>query len=254
VHHTEDVNILKDELINLLVAGRDTTASLLTYAFYMLAEHPAISNRLRQEILGKVGPTNRPTYDNIRDMKYLRAFINEVLRLYPPVPFDSRMSTKSTVWASKTPGSKPFYIPANTRILYSILNMQRRTDLWGPDALKFDPDRFLDERLHKYLTPNPYIFCPFNAGPRICLGQQFAYQETSFFLVRLLQQFTNFRLAPEAQPEESKPPKSWSECGGRKATEKVWPGLHLTMYVKGGLWVRMDELKQEDGSTVEGNI
>ncbi|KIM42797.1 hypothetical protein M413DRAFT_444452 [Hebeloma cylindrosporum] len=135
VHHTEDMNILKDELINLLVAGRDTTACLLTYAFYMLAEHPEISDRLRQEILGKVGPTNRPSYDDIRDMRYLRAFINEVLRLYPPVPFDSRMSTKATVWTSKTPGSKPFYIPANTRILYSLFNMQRRPDLWGPDGM-----------------------------------------------------------------------------------------------------------------------
>lgn len=52
------------------------TASFLTYAFYMLAEHPEISDRLRQETLGKVGPTNRPSYDDIRDMKYLRAFIN----------------------------------------------------------------------------------------------------------------------------------------------------------------------------------
>jgi Cytochrome P450 len=66
--------------------------------------------------------------------------------------------------------------------------MHRRTDLWGPDgaslcvtseiklkvllAEEFDPDRFIDERLHKYLTPNPFIFLPFNAGPRICLGQQ----------------------------------------------------------------------------------
>ena len=50
--------------------------------------------------------------------------------------------------------------------------MQRRADLWGPDALEFDPDRFLDCRLRKYLTPNPFIFLPFNAGPRICLGQQ----------------------------------------------------------------------------------
>ena len=81
------------------------------------------------------------------------------------------------------------------RCLYSVLVMHRRTDLWGPDgtilifpwihawltdflALVFDPDRFLDERLKKYLTPNPFIFCPFNAGPRICLGQQVYIQTT----------------------------------------------------------------------------
>lgn len=245
VNHTQDTKILKDELINLLVAGRDTTACTLTFAFYMLAEHPKIADRLRAEIFAKVGPTNRATYEDMRDMKYLRAFINEVLRLYPAVPFDSRMSNKAAVWTSKAPGSKAFYVPANTRVLYGVFLMHRRTDLWGPDALEFDPDRFLDERLHKYLTPNPYIFTPFNAGPRICLGQQFAYQEASFFLIRLLQQFTGFSLAPDAQPEGTRPPESWKGCAGSKGSTKVWPGLHLTMYVRGGLWVRMDELKPE---------
>ena len=50
--------------------------------------------------------------------------------------------------------------------------MHRRADYWGPDAEAFDPDRFLDARVQRYLTPNPFIFLPFNAGPRICLGQQ----------------------------------------------------------------------------------
>ena len=58
--------------------------------------------------------------------------------------------------------------------------MHRRKDLWGPDAEEFDPDRFLDERLHKYLTPNPFIFLPFNGGPRICLGQQVRILPSSF--------------------------------------------------------------------------
>ncbi|KAJ3514971.1 hypothetical protein NLJ89_g2053 [Agrocybe chaxingu] len=245
VHHTQDINVLKDELINLLVAGRDTTGCTLTFAFYMLAEHPEVARRLREEVFEQVGPTNRPTYDNLRDMRYLRAFVNEVLRLYPPVPFDSRTTTTPAVLTSKAPGSKPYYIPKDTRVLYGVFNMHRRTDLWGPDALEFDPDRFLDERLHKYLTPNPYIFLPFNAGPRICLGQQFAYHEASFFLVRLLQQFTNFRLAPDVQPPESKPPGSWAATDRPKAKEKIIPGTHLTMYVKGGLWVRMDPLKPE---------
>lgn len=78
-------------------------------------------------------------------------------------------------------------------ITYSVFLMHRRTDLWGPDgkklslymnfdslgrralALEFDPDRWLDERVKKYLIPNPFIFLPFNAGPRICLGQQVRY-------------------------------------------------------------------------------
>ncbi|TFK35054.1 cytochrome P450 monooxygenase pc-3 [Crucibulum laeve] len=246
VNHTEDRTILKDELLNLLVAGRDTTASTLTFALYMMAEHPHITRRLRAEILGKVGPTNRPTYDDMRDMRFLRAFINEVLRLYPAVPFDGRTSNRPTVWHTKTLGSQPIYIPADTKCLYSVFIMHRRTDLWGPDAHTFDPDRFLDERVHKYLTPNPFIFCPFNAGPRICLGQQFAYHEASFFLVRLLQQFSSFTLAPEAQPEGSIPPASWASIPGSKGTDKIIPTMHLTMYVKGGLWVRMHEAKDAE--------
>ncbi|KAF8996816.1 cytochrome P450 monooxygenase pc-3 [Cyathus striatus] len=241
VQQTEDPIVLMDELVNLLVAGRDTTASLLTFSVYMMAEHPHLTQRLREEILSKVGPTNHPTYENIRELKYVRAFLNEVLRLYPPVPINSRTSNRDTILQTKAPGVRDFYVPALTRCTYSVFNMHRRTDLWGPDALEFDPDRFIDERLAKYLTPNPFIFCPFNAGPRICLGQQFAYQESAFFLVRLLQQFSSFSLAQDAQPEDSLPPKSWAGAPGRKGNEKIRPQAHLTLYVKGGLWVRMHE-------------
>lgn len=245
VNSTEDPIILRDEIMSLLVAGRDTTASTLTFTVYMLAEHPKILQRLREEILQKVGPQRRPTYDDFKEMKFLRAVINETLRLYPVVPFNIRMSNRATTWPSKVPGEKPWYIPANTRSLYTVFMMHRRRDLWGPDALEFDPDRFLDERLHKYLTPNPFIFLPFNAGPRICLGQQFAYHEASFFLVRLLQNFSSIFLASHAQPPESRAPAIWAteDRTGRKGREKIRPKTHLTMYVQDGLWVTMEEAK-----------
>jgi cytochrome P450 len=108
-----------------------------------------------------------------------------------------------------------------------------------PLAETFDPDRFLDERLGKYLTHNPFIFLPFNAGPRICLGQQFAYNEISFFLIRLLQNFSSFELAPEAQPESSKPPAEWVGQPGRKGEDKVKIFATLTVMIDGGLWTRM---------------
>jgi len=122
--------------------------------------------------------------------------------------------------------------------------LQRRTDLWGPDAQEFDPDRFLDSRAKKYLINNPFIFIPFNAGPRICLGQQFAYNEISFMLIRLLQTFSAFTLDTAAQPPEARVPNSWATAKGRKSFEKVWPKKHLTMYAHGGLWVRMQEVGQ----------
>lgn len=88
------------------------------------------------------------------------------------------------------------------RTPYSVFLMHRRKDLWGPDGLlflslgnailtwteadEFDPDRFLDERLKKYLTPKPFIFLPFNAGPRICLGQQVMKTASHTHLLRLI--------------------------------------------------------------------
>lgn len=80
-----DYNIIHDETLNILLAGRDTTACTLTFAIYRLAEHPDILKRLREEILDVVGSNRRPSYDDVRNMKFLRAVINETLRLYPPV-------------------------------------------------------------------------------------------------------------------------------------------------------------------------
>lgn len=100
--------------------------------------------------------------------------------------------------------------------------------------MEFDPDRFLDARQATYLAPNPSIFLPFNAGPRVCLGQQFAYNEASVMLVRMLQAFERVELAPDAQPGGTRAPEAWTRApaGERKSRERVWPKSHLTMYVE----------------------
>ncbi|EIW81921.1 cytochrome P450 [Coniophora puteana RWD-64-598 SS2] len=238
VNVTEDDKLIRDETFNIMIAGRDTTAGTLTMAVYMLSQHPDILRRLREEVLNKVGPSRRPTLEEMRDMKYMRAFLNEVLRLYPPAPFNLRSTgSKPVVWPSIN-GKPPIYIPANTRTPYSVYLMHRRKDLWGLDAEVFDPDRFLDERLHKYLTPNPFIFLPFNAGPRICIGQQFAYNESTFFLIKLLQAFSTIELAEDIQ---LMPPADWAKAEGRKSVEKIMLRMSLTTYAEGGLWVRMGE-------------
>ena len=108
----------------------------------------------------------------------------------------------------------------------------------------FDPDRFLDERAQKYLVPNPFIFIPFNAGPRICPGQQFAYNEASVMIVRLIQAFKNISLDMNSNPEAN-PPGGWAMGSGRKTIEKVWVKSEVTMYAKGGVWVRMEEADPE---------
>ncbi|KAL0949003.1 hypothetical protein HGRIS_009102 [Hohenbuehelia grisea] len=241
VKHTDDETVLRDETLNIMIAGRDTTATTLTFAVYLLARHPKALARLREEILSHVGSSRPPTYEDLREMKYLRAVVNETLRLYPAVPFNARTTRNAVLLSPTTPGGKPYYIPPGIGVQYSVWLMHRRTDLWGPDAAEFDPDRFLDERLAKYLTPNPFIFLPFNAGPRICLGQQFAYHESSFFLVRLLQAFSDIQLAPDAQPAGSRAPPEWKGAPGTKGKETIQPKSHLTLYAHEGIWVRMQE-------------
>jgi len=238
VNCTEDLTIIRDEILNIMLAGRDTTAGTMTFVVYMLSQHPDVLRKLREEVVNKIGSSRRPTVEDMRDMKYLKAVVNETLRLYPSVPFNGRTTmTSPTVWPGLR-GGKPIYIPANTRASYSVFLLHRRKDLWGPDADEFDPDRFIDERLQKYLIPNPFIFAPFNAGPRICLGQQFAYNEISFFLIRFLQTFSGISLAEDVQTPA---PADWANASGRKGIEKVIINRHFTMYVRGGLWVRLEE-------------
>jgi len=177
----------------------------------------------------------------------MRAVINETLRLFPPVPLNVRESRASACTLppsdptySHTPSAlaQPFYMPGGTIIMYLPLLMQRNPALWGDDADVFDPDRWIQpDRLSK-ITANPMMFSPFSAGPRICLGQNYAYNEVSYFLVRLLQQFDTFSLAPEFQPKGSLPPPEWQHNRGRQRFEQVWPAAAITLYVKGGMWVR----------------
>ncbi|KAI0934641.1 hypothetical protein AcV5_006416 [Taiwanofungus camphoratus] len=207
--------------------------------------HPAVFTKLRVEILGKVGPIQKPTFEIIRELPYLKAVINKTLRLFPPVPLDVRYSVKEGNLPNSDPNGKLFYVPANTSVRYSVFAMHRRADLWGPDALEFDPYRFLDERLHKYLTNHRSSSYPSMQGPASALDSRyallanvqlpFACNEISFFPIKLLQRLSGIELDHTAQPPDSLPPKDWASASGRKGMEQIFPKVHLTMYVDGGL-------------------
>ncbi|KAF8516458.1 cytochrome P450 [Hysterangium stoloniferum] len=242
---TDDTKLLVDETLNLLIAGRDTTASLLSFTTYCLTLHPEVRSKLREEILSTVGPDRSPTYDEIRGMRYLRAVLNETLRLYPPVPMNLREAIGESTWFDDD--DQLLYVPPKTRVVYSAFHVQRDEKYWGPDAHIFDPNRWLDGRVSRY-TAEPFIYIPFNAGPRICLGQQFALNETSFFMIRLLQRYDHFELAPECQPPNTHPQKSWQDpdttvpLTRRRTLEKCFLRSHLTLYPDGGLWIRARQI------------
>jgi cytochrome P450 len=116
------MTILKDETLNIMIAGRDTTTSVLTCALYALATHPRVLARLRAEVLARVGPARAPTPDDVRAMHFLRAVVNEVLRLWPPVPFNERTSV-GEVLLSAPKGDvdrRPYYVPPGTACVLAL--------------------------------------------------------------------------------------------------------------------------------------
>ncbi|KAF8308485.1 cytochrome P450 monooxygenase CYP63 [Clavulina sp. PMI_390] len=242
---TEDVKLVRDELVNILLASRDTTAGLLSFLFYLLSMDPARMAKLRAEILAEV-PSGSPTFDDIRRLKYLRACLNETLRIFPPVPYNIRFTVGSaivhTAELNLDGSKKKLYVPdAGTPMRYSPLLMQTRKDLWGDDAAEFRPERWLEKESLADITADPFKFIPFNAGPRICLGQIFAYNQASFVTVRILQAFDSFQLRQrEDAPAGSLPPDAWTKATGqRQAVEKIWPAAGVTLYSRGGIWISM---------------
>lgn len=189
--YTRDRKLLRDQLVSILLAGRDTTACTLTWTIYRLSMEPRITAKLRQEIIRQVGLERTPTYQDLKDMKYLQHILNETLRLYPVVPYNVRVAlTDTTLPLGGGPdGTQPVGVPKGTPIGYSPLVMQRRPDLYPSVDSGFPAvDKFVPERWDSW-TPKSWTYIPFNGGPRICIGQQFALTEMGYTLVRLFQRF-----------------------------------------------------------------
>ncbi|KAJ7159063.1 cytochrome P450 monooxygenase CYP63 [Mycena crocata] len=236
---TDDVEHIRYELITYLIASRDTTASLLTFLVYFFAMYPVVCGRLRNEILATIGQEGSPTYETLRNMKYLKAVLNEALRLFPSAPLIARTSlnTPLVIPASK---QQALYFPPRTQVMMVSLLLHRRHDLWGDDADEFRPERWLDPTTTAKVNSTPFMYCPFAGGPRICIGKEFALNEAGFFVVKLLQRYKAFRLAPNFQPAGSLPPDEWAGKPGRQGVEKIFPAINFTMHSKGGVWMYGD--------------
>lgn len=189
--YTRDRQMLRDQIVSILLAGRDTTACTLTWTIYHLSIDANVTAKLRQEIVDTVGLVRTPTYDDLKNMKYLQHILNETLRLYPVVPYNVRISLKDTTLPTGggADGKQPIGILKDTPIGYSTLVMQRRKDLYPSPESGFPAvDKFVPERWDGW-TPKSWTYVPFNGGPRICIGQQFALTEMGYTLVRMFQRF-----------------------------------------------------------------
>lgn len=188
---TRDRKVIRDQLVAVLLAGRDTTAATLSWTIYELGRHPEVVRKLRNEIINTVGLERPPTYEDLKGMKYLQYVVNETLRLYPVVPFNVRLALKDTTLprGGGADGTQPVAVLKNTPIAYSTLVMQRRRDLYPAVSEKFpDPAVFCPDRWYTW-QPKNWNYIPFNGGPRICIGQQFALTEMTYVLTRMFQRF-----------------------------------------------------------------
>lgn len=172
-NQTPNAAKIRSESLNLLLAGRDTTASLLSNLWFEISRRPTIWNALREEIDTLNGTI--PTFDELKQLKYLRALINESLRLYPVIPENSRQAENDTCLplGGGPDGKSPVFIEKGAVVIWSTYAMHRRTDLFGEDAEEFRPERWLDDAVsgEKGLRVG-WEYLPFNGGPRICIGRE----------------------------------------------------------------------------------
>ena len=164
--------VIRDQLVNLLLAGRDTTAGTLSFLFKELSAHPSVYAKLRQEILSKLGLRKAPSYEDVKNMRYLQHCISETLRLYPSVPFNLRLALKHTTLprGGGPDGQSPIGVLKDTCIGYSPLFLQRDPAQYPPESPSFPPVlEFAPERWDLW-APKPWQYIPFNGGPRICIG------------------------------------------------------------------------------------
>lgn len=171
---TDDPIELRSQTLNVFVAGRDTTASLIGWIIYFLARHPGVLAKLREEVLGQFGPyiPDHASDIEFKELRgtYLHAVINEALRFAPVVPLNERVSVCDTVLprGGGPDGENPIFVPQGTQILLPIYALARRKDLWGPDADEFRPERWVEGGGRK----TGFEFVPFGGGVRQCMGRR----------------------------------------------------------------------------------
>ncbi|MCY4584012.1 MAG: cytochrome P450, partial [Chloroflexi bacterium] len=164
---------VRDEVISLYIAGHDTTATTLTWSFYLLSKHPEIEARFHAEVDDVLG--GRPaTLDDLPNLAYTEQIITEVLRLYPPF------------WSLGRMVYEPFElggheIPPGVNLIVSPLITQRDAR-WFDAPAEFRPERWTDE--FRGALPQ-YAYMPFGGGPHKCIGEGFAWMEAKIALATM---------------------------------------------------------------------
>ncbi|XP_078703229.1 taurochenodeoxycholic 6 alpha-hydroxylase-like [Branchiostoma floridae x Branchiostoma belcheri] len=182
----EDGNTLSDveirnQVNTFMFAGHDTTASTTSWVLYSLATHPEHQDRVYQEVQGILGGREPACleWEDLPKLKYLTLCIKEAMRLHCPIPIIGRQISAPIEVEGKV-------LPEGTIVDVNIWNIHHNLDVWGDNHMEYDPSRFLPENMKE---KDPYAFIPFSAGPRNCIGQNFAMNEEKVLVSRIIHKF-----------------------------------------------------------------
>lgn len=197
--------LVRDEILSMILAGHETTANAVAWAWYLLSRHPAVERRVREEVAAVLGKRT-PTLDDLPRLSYTRMVFQEAMRLYPPVWTISRDAV-----ADDRIG--PIPIQAGTTVMMCAYAVHRREQYW-PNPEGFDPLRFADGEEE---ARERFAYFPFSMGPRNCLGRHFAALEAMLVIPMVLQRY-RLDLVPGYS---------------------VAPEPMITLRPKGGLWMHI---------------
>ncbi|KAK0389147.1 hypothetical protein NLU13_2722 [Sarocladium strictum] len=182
---------LKDQLLTFLAAGHETTASAFTWACYLLTKHPDVQERLREEIKEALpedvaSMAAADLAGTLEQLPLLNGIMQETFRLYPTVPMTMRQALRDTQIGDQ-------FIPEGTDLIVPIWYINRSPEIWGADAAKFKPERWIADNGKPNLNggaSSNYDFMTFLHGPRSCIGQNFAKAEMRCLLAGMVRSFS----------------------------------------------------------------
>lgn len=172
LEETRDPIELRDQILHILLAGRDTTSALMCWAILLLSRSPSDFNDLRTAVLAQFGTELNPkaelTFESLKACKPVTHVLYEAMRLYPLHPVNGRLALKDTILpVGGGPDLKqPVYVKKGEMVGWCTYVLHRRADIWGEDATEFRPSRWEGRKLG-------WEFIPFSGGPRVCLGREF---------------------------------------------------------------------------------